>query len=255
MSFNLKRKYIMTAHTKLKLHLERHVYKRGRFKGDAPADKTRRAKTHFRVVQGNGGQMLVRMHSADLITAYEDGSIMLNTNGWHTSPTTRSAMNDALTSFFGMGYLFSVRKGGYSQTGIRVNGKTYRYYDGMAFDVEGKLMGEAKQFSAKRTDREETAEFRQDIKESGFVGMFPVLYQAAEVPTQSWLATLTRKIMTSDCHANEWPELVALAKYSTYHARHTGRPSHPDHKAALRSLIASQTRTMTKLVDTDETVL
>jgi len=245
----------MTAHTKLKLHLERYAYKRGRNTGEAPADSSRRGKTHFRVIQGNGGQMLVRMHSADLITAYEDGRIVLDTRGWHASPTTRSCMNDALTSFFGMGYLFSVRKGGYSQTGVRMNGKTYRYYDGMAFDAEGKLMGQAKQFSAKRPDREETAEFRFDIKHSGFVDMFPVLYAAAEVPEKSWIAIPTYKIMASDVHSNYWPDLVALTKYSTYWARHCNKPSHPDHKAALRSLIASQTRTMTKLVDTDETVL
>jgi len=178
----------MNCHTKLKLHLERHVYKRGRNKGEAPADPARRAKTHFRVVQGNGGQMIVRFHNADLLSAYEDGHIVLNTNGWDSHPTTRSAMNDALC-FFGMGGVSSVRKGGYSQTGIRISNRTYRYYDGMAFDVEGKLMGQAKQFTAKRTDREETAEFRHDIKESGFVDMFPILYHAASTPTtgpNSW---------------------------------------------------------------------
>lgn len=245
----------MNAHTKLKLHLERHVYKRGRNKGEAPADSSRRSKTHFRVIQGNGGQMLVRMHSADLITAHEDGSIVLDTRGWHASPTTRGCMNDALTSFFNLGYLFSVRTGGYSQTGIRMNGKTYRYYDEMKFAADGTPLTPLKVFSAKRTDREETAEFRKEIKESGFVGMFPVLYAAAGIPERAWLATSAQKIMSSDYHSNDWPELVALAKYATYHARHTGRPSHPDHKAALQSLIASVTRNMTTLVDLDETVL
>jgi hypothetical protein len=244
----------MNCHTKLKLHLERHVYKRGRNKGEAPADPARRAKTHFRVVQGNGGQMIVRFHNADLLSAYEDGHIVLNTNGWDSHPTTRSAMNDALC-FFGMGGVSSVRKGGYSQTGIRISNRTYRYYDGMAFDVEGKLMGQAKQFTAKRTDREETAEFRHDIKESGFVDMFPILYHAAGVPTLGWLANSAQKLMTSDLYANDWPELVALAKYPTWRSRHLLRPAHDNHKDALRSLIASVTRNMTKLVDLDETVL
>jgi hypothetical protein len=244
----------MNAHTRLKLHLERHVYKRGRNKGDAPADSSRRAKTHFRVIQGNGGQMIVRFHNADILSAYEDGHIVLNTNGWHASPTTRTAMNEALC-FFGMGGVGSVRKGGYSQTGIRMNGKTYRYYDGMSFAADGTLMGDRISFTAKRTDREETAEFRADIKESGFVGMFPVLYAAATVPEQSWLATPVQKLMTSDFHANQWPDLVALAKYSTFRARHHNRPAHANHKDALRALIASVTRTMTKLVDTGETVL
>lgn len=244
----------MNAHTKLKLHLERHVYKRGRNKGDAPADSARRAKTHFRVVQGNGGQMIVRFHNADILSAYEDGHIVLDTRGWHASPTTRIAMNEALC-FFGMGAVGSVRKGGYSQTSIRVMGKTYRYYDGMAFAVDGTPMTPLKVFTAKRTDREETAEFRADIKESGFVDVFPVLYQAAEVPTRKWLHTPMHKIMTSDVHANSWPDLVALAKYSTWQSQHLNRPAHDNHKAALRSLIASVTRNMTKLVDLDETVL
>jgi hypothetical protein len=244
----------MNCHTKLKLHLERHAYKRGRNKGEAPADQHRRAKTHFRVIQANDGHMIVRFHGADLLRAYEDGHIVLNTQGWHGSPTTRSAMNDALC-FFGMGGVSSVRKGGYSQTGIRMNGKTYRYYDGMEFAADGTLLTEAKQFTAKRTDREETAEFRQDIKESGFFDMFPILYAAATVPEQGWLATSAQKLMTSDYHANQWPDLVALAKYPNWRARHLSHPAHPDHKAALRALIASVTKNMTMLVDTGETVL
>ena len=244
----------MNAHTKLKLHLERHVYKRGRNKGDAPADSSRRAKTHFRVVQGNGGQMIVRFHNADLLSAYEDGHIVLDTRGWHASPTTRIAMNEALC-FFGMGAVGSVRKGGYSQTGIRMNGKTYRYYDGMSFAADGTPLTPLKVFTAKRTDREETAEFRADIKESGFVDVFPILYQAAEMPVQGWLANSARKIMTSEYHANDWPELVSLAKYSTWRARHYRRPAHDNHKDALRALVASVTKNMTKLVDLDETVL
>jgi hypothetical protein len=245
----------MNCHTKLKLHLERHMYKRGRNTGEAPADASRRGKTHFRVIQGNGGQMIVRMHNADLITAYEDGRIKLDTRGWHTSPTTRSCMGEALTNFFGWGYLHSVRFRGHSQTGIRMNGKTYRYYDGIEFSAEGALLSKAQTFTAKLTDREETAEFRADIKASGFVDVFPVLYVTAAVPERSWLPVTPHKIMTNEHLSGHWPELVSLAKYNTYHARHTGKPSHHHYKDALRSLIASVTRTMTKLVDTGETVL
>lgn len=244
----------MNAHTKLKLHLERHMYKRGRNKGEAPADKERRAKTHFRVIQGNSGQMIVRFYNADILSAYEDGCIVLNTNGWHTSPTTRAAMNAALC-FFGMGGVSSVRHGGYSQTGIRMNNKTYRYYDGMEFAADGTLVSEAKPFTAKRTNREQTAEFRADIKESGFVDVFPILYAAATVPERHWLGTSAEKLMTRDHHANQWPDFVAIIKYPTYRSRALNRPAHNDHKDALRSLIASVTRNMTELVDTDVTVL
>ena len=244
----------MNAHTKLSMHLSRHVYKRGRNKDEAPADASRRSKTHFRVIRGNGGQMIVRFHGADILTAYEDGHIVLNTNGWHASPTTRSAMNEALC-FFGMGGVSSVRFGGYSQTGIRVNGKTYRYYDGMEFAADGTLLTPPKPFTAKITDREETAEFRADIKESGFVDVFPILYAAAEPQAITWMATSAEKVMKSDAHANSWPTLVTITKYPNYWARNSNKPKYDNHKAALRALTASITKNMTKLVDTDVTVL
>lgn len=245
----------MNAHTKLTMHLSRWMYKRGRNKGEAPADSSLRAKTHFRVVKGNGGQMIVRFHNADILTAYEDGRIRLDTNGWHSSPTTRKAMSGALGFVTPIAYLCSYRWGGYSQTAIRMAGKTYRYYDGMEFSADGTLLTEAKPFTAKRTDREETAEFRKEIKESGFVGVFPVLYEAATPEDIHGYVRRTKEAMCSEDFANQWPVVVANAKYTNYWARTRNQPSHENHKAALRALIASQTRTMTKLVDLDVTVL
>ena len=244
----------MNAHTKLKLHLERYVYKRGRNKGDAPADSSRRGKTHFRVIKGNGGQMIVRMHNADLMTAYEDGRIVLNTRGWHDSPTTRGCMNEALC-FFGMGHVSSMRYRGYSQAILGMNGKTYRYYDGMEFSADGTLLTPAKPFSAKITDRDETAEFRADVKESGFADVFPILYAAAEPTNDHWMGTSPERVMRSDAHANSWPQLISIIKYQSYYHRSRNQPKHPDHKAALRALFASVTKNMTKFVDTDVTVL
>ena len=245
----------MNAHTKLSMHLSRHMYKRGKFKGDAPADSARRAKSHFRVIKGNGGQMIVRMHNADLLTAYEDGRIRLNTRGWHDSPTTRGCMNDALSSFFGRGTLSSVRYRGYSQTGIRLINMTYRYYDGMEFSADGTLLTPPKPFTAKLTDRDETAEFRADIKESGFVDVFPVLYAAAAPSESGWLGYTTKKIITCEHSAHRWPELISLIKYPGYGYRAKNRPKYDNHKDALRALVASVTKNMTKLVDTDVTVL
>jgi hypothetical protein len=247
----------MNAHTKLKLHLDRWMYKRGRNKGDAPADSSRRAKTHFRVVQGNGGQMIVRFHNADIISAYEDGHIVLNTRGWHASPTTRSAMNDALC-FFGMGAVGTVRNGGYSQTGIRMNGKTYRYYDGMEFAADGTPLTPLKTFTAKRTDREETAEFRADIKESGFVDTFPVLFAAVTPEQARYYVRSTKDAMCSEHLAGQWPTVVAQIKYQNkrYYRYYSHRPAaYDNHKDALRALVASITKNMTKIVDTDVTVL
>jgi hypothetical protein len=163
-------------------------------------------------------------------------------------------MNDALC-FFGMGHIGSLRFRGYSQTGIRMNGKTYRYYNGMEFSADGTLLTPPKPFTAKITDREETAEFRADIKESGFAGVFPVLYAAAEPTNDMWMGHASRKVMTSDFHANSWPQLISLTKYPGYHYRSRNKPKHDSYKDALRSLIATVTKNMTKLVDTDVTVL
>jgi hypothetical protein len=124
----------------------------------------------------------------------------------------------------------------------------------MEFAADGTPLTPLKQFTAKIADREETAEFRADIRDSGFVGMFPILYTAAGVPDTHWVPRI-KDAVCSEYGANEWPDIVALVKYPTYYHRNSAQPAHKDHKAALKSFIASHTRTMTKLVDLDETVL
>jgi len=249
----------MNAYTKLKLHLERHMYKRGKFKGEAPADSSRRGKNHFRVIKGNDNTMRVRMHNADLITAYEDGRLRLDTCGWYNSVTTRACMNDALHWFAGMGALYSVRHFGYSQPGISMNQKTYAYYDGIEFSAEGVPLTPLKTFTAKRADREETAEFRADVKQSGFKDVFPVLYNTCETWDNSlnrtWLAHPVKRIVTSEHHSGEWPHVVALAKFPRWHNQSRNIPEYDDHKAAYKALMASCTKSMTKLADTGVTVL
>jgi hypothetical protein len=125
----------------------------------------------------------------------------------------------------------------------------------MEFAADGTLLTEAKTFTAKLTDRDETAEFRADVKASGFADVFPVLYAAAEVPTDTWLGSPTKKIITCEHLAGHWPHLISFIKYPNYYNRNRNQPAYPDHKAALRALIASVTKNMTKFVDTDVTVL
>jgi hypothetical protein len=240
----------MNAHTKLKLHLSRHAYKRGQFKGDAPADPARRSKSHFRVIEGNGGQMIVRMHNADLITAYEDGRIRLHTDGWHASPTTRACMNDALC-FAGRGHISSVRKWGVSTTGIRMNGKTYRYYDGMEFSAEGELLTEPEEFMAKRVDSDETAEFRREVKESGFADVFPLLFQSSTAEDAAHVRS-TKEAMTCEHLTNQWPAVVASVKFSQGYRKQL---MYDNHKDAWRALIARCTKNMTVIAGTGVTVL
>lgn len=247
----------MNCHTKLKFHLDRYAYKRGAYKGTAPADASKRWKDKFRVVRGNGGQMHVRFHSTDIITAYEDGRIVVDTYGWHTSPTTRDAVTEALNWFAmlpGRAALGGKKFRGLSQTVIHIGGATYRYYDRMEFSATGALLSKAIPFTSKVADREERAEFRKDIKDSGFAGVFPVLYEAATTDMVEYCRS-DKDAMCSEHLAHQWPGIVARVKFPDYHHRNHRKAAHDTPKAALRALVAKLTKNMTKFVDTDVTVL
>ena len=195
-------------------------------------------------MRGNGGQMIVRMYNTDLITVTENNQVTINMNGWWTN-TTKANLNEALYKFIGWGGVGSVRLGGYSQLAFRAQGKTYRYYDGMEFDAVGNLLSPAKVFSKQITDRDATKEFREDMAESGFKDVFPVLFAAAE-PERTWArsANILRKHVTSELHVNAWPVIAAHLKCHF-----------DDHKAALRSITAACTADMKIIVDTDVTTL
>jgi hypothetical protein len=171
------------------------MYKRGRNKGEAPADSSRRSKSHFRVL-AQGNTMVVRMHGTNILTAFEDGSIKVSTGGWWTS-TTRACLNHALWKFVTRRmYVHIIRKFGLSQPAITHAGEATRYfYDGIEFDVKGNLTSTPLCFERKRKDKDETAEFRKEIVESGFKDMFPILYQSAEVPESTWLRYEVSKLI------------------------------------------------------------
>ena len=125
----------MTSYTNMKLHLTRHVYTRGQFKGDAPVES--RAKSHFRVTaDGYADVMHVRFHNANIITAYEDGSFKLNCNGWADSATTKAAVSEASWTFCKIDVRIHNRLVmSEKQLCVRVMGKTYIYYDGIKFSM------------------------------------------------------------------------------------------------------------------------
>lgn len=233
----------MTPYTKLKFHLERHAYKKGQFMGDAPADSDKRYKNHFRVVRGNGGQMCVRMYNTDLISVTEDNHVTINMNNWWTS-TTKANLNGAMWHFLGWGGVGSVRAFSMSQPAFSAKGKTYRYYDGMEFDGEGNLLSQAKPFERCRTDRDETAEFRKDIQDSGFKDVWPVLFAAADPAGWKGYGNSLKNVVTQECHADRWPDVAAVFKRG-----------YSDHKEAYRAIVQQCTRDMTIIEATDVTVL
>ena len=243
----------MNAHTKLTMHLTRHMYKKGAHKGEAPLDGSKRGKTRQRVIKGNGGQMIVRMHNTDVLTAYEDGRIVLRANGWESSPTTRQCINEALC-FAGFGSIGSVRKWGMSNTVIRVGTQSWLYYDGMEFSAEGKLLSTPLEFEKRVSDREETKEFRADIKESGFVDMFPVLFAATSDMPFEYMRSVT-EAMSSEHYAHHWPYIAARSKFGTkrYYSHRVAH--YENHKDALQALVASITKNMKVIIKSGVTVL
>lgn len=205
----------MNAYTNLSLHLDRHKYTKGAYKGQAPADTSRRAKTHFRVAN-DVTTRVVRFHSADILTAYQDGTILLHTNGWHDSPTTRKAMRDAIYIATGRSaYLYTVTNNGLAQTAI----DGYRYYDGMKFDSTMKLLSEPAPSQAYRVDPELSKEFRAAA--APLRAMLPVLIAAESTTrtpgrTQLWYSMPGYFPRTADRmrfafeNPEYWPTLVAF---------------------------------------------
>ena len=156
----------MNMYTKLRFHLERYMYKRGRNKGDAPANRYRRGMTHFRVVKGNDDTYRVRMFGTDLITANPDGTVVIDTGGWYDRPTTILRLNEAF-GFFEGGSLSMYKQSilSQSQPVLRVNGKRYSYYDGITLNEQGEILTELRAFEMKRIDKAESKEFTNNLIE------------------------------------------------------------------------------------------
>ena len=253
----------MSTYAKLKLHLERHQYKRGQFKGDAPMDSTRRERSHIRVFD-HGMRRGVIMHNTRILTAYED-RFVLDTGGWHDSPTTKEAINQVLHKFTPLSgsYMHSKVVGGISQTVLLLrNGDQILYYDGMEFDAEGKLTTPLKTFKVKRINREESKEFMQEVKDSGFKAMFPLLYVSAGEPDGSGVAARSisrwKEIITRDYEAHTWGDLVQSIKYTQEFDYKQGRRiwvPRGDAKYCWSMLMTACKKDMYETVDSTQTVI
>lgn len=235
----------MIPYLALKWHLERHAYKRGQYKGDAPADASRRFKNDFRVVR-SGDKLCVKMYNTHLIEVTPDNKVRISMGGWWTS-TTKANINQAMRQFLGWGAITTCTRFSHRQLQFIAKGKAYRYYDGMEFNAEGELLSPPQFFEAKRVDSDQTQQFRQAMKDSGFTEVWPVLFSSAEPNSRWWGWTDTKrltKIVTEECHANEWAYIAAYCAWA-----------YDDHKAALQAIVRRCTESMYNIVPTDVTVL
>jgi hypothetical protein len=214
----------MSMYSKLSMHLSRHMYKRGRNKGDAPANSQRRAMDHYRVVKGNDGTMRVRMYGTDILTAHPDGSVLIDTRGYHTHNTTIIRLNEAFGFFEGVSIGMGKRSiYSYSQPVLRVNGKLYSYYDGMILSEQGEVLTPLQAFEQKRVDKAATKELANDLQESGFTDAFKLLYAVAtpddmEKDNYGMFGVRLPDALTNNARADQWKMIIARSKFERQYA-------------------------------------
>jgi hypothetical protein len=203
----------MTAFMQMKLHLSRHMYKRGQFKGDAPLENRR--KSHIRV-RDMGDRMVVQMYSTNIFTAWEDGTFKINCGGWESSPTTREAIHHALRNFAKV----FIRIGTRLTMGLRpicafTPDGVYKYYDNMKFNAEGKLLTLPEAFEQRRVCRSETEELKADLAESQFTALYPMLYATCESDGSTLMMNekQMRRILCDENQSYRWAEIVATFKF------------------------------------------
>ena len=204
--------YTPIMHTKLKLHLERHMYKRGANKGEAPMG--RRTKTEYRVID-RGTHMAVRLHYTDIVRAYEDGRVMIDCNGWSDRPTTKAYLNEALYRHHtARAHLGSRRFKGLSQLVLTTPKGAFAYYDGITMAPDGTIITPLKPFEARRINKDEVADFKKDLREGGFQAAFMVLWHTAsadKIDTGYRYATRNYQdvLAMPETFANHWEGLVS----------------------------------------------
>lgn len=260
-----------TMYDNLRKHLTEYAFKRGKYKGDAPADASNRAKSHFRVSTtkyGGIGGMEVIFHDTAIITAYPDGSIVLNMGGFEDAPTTRAAYRHAMNTFGTFAsFITSMKQFGISQTcvftykpGAGPHQKTYLYYRYMKFSIDGKLLSDPILFRRRGIDKEASKEFTQGMKESGFMIMFPLLFATAEKPNKTELmntripnAEMLRFHLTNPDRAGFWPTLVGRYKYYGFRTSMMRMEDARTREECWAALMADAKRDLYKTSDTDVT--
>lgn len=239
-----------TMYEQLQAHIAANAYKRGKNKGDAPLDASRRSRSHERVVS-RAGCMAVHFHNTDVILAYPDGRIVIDCDGWGTTPTTRTCINDALRWFGGNNaWLYSDRLYGKTQLVLKTRCGTYAYYDGITIDPSGELLSELKAFEGRRIDRDATKEMYADMQECGFKDVFKLLHAVAEKLPHANNDPLydavrfarpaeLRDFITMELHANKWPYVVDSVSFRSGYDWKTQHYTHikHDHKTAWGRLM------------------
>jgi len=171
-------------------HFNKHQYKRGALLGSAPLDPSRRSNTRKRVLAPNATLNCIQVvcHHTSVLTAYPDGTIALNTNGWHTN-ITRDTLNEALylLRLPSTPYVHSRRLFGLSQWCITTRTHTYNplepytrttyaFYDNMRLSPDTYHPADPRPFNARRIDTTQSRPLTRNLRE--FFRVLPLLHSA-----------------------------------------------------------------------------
>ena len=216
-----------TVFEQLARHLDGFAYKRGAYTGDAPADTSRRGRSHYRVARRAPTHIAIVFHATDIIRCYADepDTLMLDSGGWHDSPTTRAAYWEAplgpLVPGVSLGSPYNVptpRPVG-SMTAINWTA----FYDGMRVDLvrsrDGRpLRWEVRdprpllKFVADREARKEVAsypaykEFRQAL---------PILFDGCALNGTIYRRSFGQLVLSDFDDPADWPGIIARAAAET----------------------------------------
>jgi hypothetical protein len=201
----------MTPYEILEARHAKTIYMRGEFKGDAPLE--RRRATHQRIIKAHD-RMVVRMHATDILTAYRNGEILIDLNGWGGSSTTKGAINYALyVCKLGLAIGTKVVMG-VRQTVISTRDAYYLYYDGIRFNGDSTIASTPQRFEMRRINADESKELMDAVKASGFKDVYPVLYAACQAPTKLDPCTNYWSDYVQDAdHADAWPGIIEHFKF------------------------------------------
>ena len=222
-------------------HLSRHIdgfaYTKGQFKGDAPADTSRRGKTHYRVARRSPTHIAVVFHSTDIIRCYaaEPDTLLLDSGGWHDSPTTRQAYWEAPlgprtpgVSLYSPYNVPTPRPVG-SMTAIRGTA----FYDGMRVDLTRSHEGHPLQWVPREpkplmkfvADRPARRAVRAHPGYAEFRQALPLLFDGCSAEGTIYRHSVGQLHLSDFDDPANWPDIIARAASST---RTWNTPSTPE---------------------------
>jgi hypothetical protein len=238
-------------------HIEKHRYIRGMNKGDAPLDPKRRRRDWERVVQ-HPDRVTIRRYNTDIITVYPDGRVVLDFDGWESSPTTRVCATQALWLMGLRLSVGSVRYKNLSQVCVNLPSGTYKYYPGMELVQKDEkwVVIDPKQFMARVRNTELSHKFDEEVKSSGFKHLFPILHMNAQPEDRAYQPGIP-DLITYAAFAEHWPGIVAYFKWEIGYDMRTMKRHwlEKDRAKTWTAIMNYCKKPMTKIVPTGITVL